>query len=263
MSEIGLTVYGPEVGKSGLTACLDDFIRRETGLEITERFLSIHSCASITSFYSLTGSTGGKHWPIVLDLFDARPAFVTIWAGPNALERLRKIKGNTQPAHAAVGTVRSRFYCDNPVTNLIHVSDSPDIMELEIAILRRRLVGNDQEGWASLNSGSVSHSSLRVLLAVLGDHDSYDAHCVAGDDTAVKQALWALAHAETLSVGRALSATLQSYLAGEQNSVDTLIRSGDDVSAWDRLLLQSGLHAMCHWSSLRMQSSISLCGGAA
>ncbi|WP_080685965.1 nucleoside-diphosphate kinase [Rhizobium leguminosarum] len=257
MSEVGLTVYGPEVGKSGLTDCIDEFIRRETGLEITERFLAIHSCASITSFYSLTGSTGGKHWPIVLDLFDARPAFATIWRGPNALERLRKLKGNTQPAHAAVGTVRSRFYCDNPVTNLIHVSDSPNIMDLELAILRRRVVGPDQYGWASLNSGSVSHSSLRVLLAVLGDHDSYDAHCVAGDDTAVKQALWALDRAEMLSVGCGLSATLQAYFAGEQNSVDTLLRRGDDVSAWDRLLLEAGLHAMCHWSSFRMRPSAS------
>lgn len=253
MSETGLTVYGPEVGKSGLTASLDEFIRSETGLEIAERFLSIHSRVSIESFYSLTGSTGGKHWPLVLDLFDTRPAYATIWSGPNALQHLQRLKGNTQPARAAVGTIRSRFFCDNAVTNLIHVSDSLNIMDLELDILRRRHVGGNQDGWASLSSGFVSHSSLRVLLAILGGHDGYDMHCVCGDDTAVTNALWAIDRAEALAAGRSLSVTLQAYFAGEQNSVDDLIKSGsgNGISAWDRLLLQAGLHAMGHWLSLR------------
>ncbi|TJV59757.1 MAG: nucleoside-diphosphate kinase, partial [Mesorhizobium sp.] len=73
MSSTALIVYGPEVARSGLTSLLDEFIRRRTGLELSERFFSIHSRKSIDAFYTLTCSTGGKHWPLVLDLFDMRP----------------------------------------------------------------------------------------------------------------------------------------------------------------------------------------------
>lgn len=256
-----LTVYGPEVGKSGLTASLDAFVRQETGLEIIERFFSIHSRASIEAFYSLTGSTSGAHWPLVLDLFDMRPACVTIWQGADALSKLQRIKGNTQPTKAAAGTIRSRFYCDNPVTNLIHVSDSQSIMKRELQILEANYFGTDDEGWENLASGQMSHSAMRVLLAVLGDDVAFDPTALNGNDSAVGNTLWALERVERLTRNTEAEAGVHAYLAGEPNSVERLIGGRFHVCAWDYLLLRAGLHAVENWKLLRRSLGHTCFGG--
>ncbi|RWX74839.1 nucleoside-diphosphate kinase [Neorhizobium lilium] len=249
MSSDGLTVYGPEVGMSGLSASLDDFIRRETGLEIARRFFSIHSRASIASFYSLTGSTGGKHWRLVLDLFDMRPACATIWSGPNALERLQKLKGNTQPARAPRDTVRGRFFCDNPVTNLIHVSDDKEIMEAELKILRQQMAGDVDTGWLAAASGRISHSSFRVLLDVLGDDRSASASDGEKDGDALEHARFCYRRAYLLAK-KTDTPAIQDYFRGEAGGLEALLRRGPVLSAWDRLILEAGLFSMPLWSAL-------------
>ncbi|MEX2745620.1 nucleoside-diphosphate kinase [Rhizobium mongolense] len=246
MSDLGLTVYGPEVARSGLTAHLDDFIHQQRRLEIVERFFSVHSRASINAFYSLTGSTGGMHWPLVLDLFDMRPACTTIWSGPDALSSLQKLKGNTQPAKAAPGTMRSRFYCDNPVTNLIHVSDSENIMAEELVILRNQSTGKVDEGWRRLNVGQTSHSSLLVLLRLLGATFIETSGC----DCARTNAIRALEQARSLATANGIREPVEDYLAGHQGGLDQLLVRFGNISAWDHLILQAGLFAMPVWSSV-------------
>lgn len=152
MASVGLTVYGPEVARSGLTSKLDQFITREGRLEPGKRFFAVHSRSSIEAFYSLTGSTHAKHWPLVLDLFDMRPVCATLWIGDEALSYLQNLKGKAQPAQSAKGTIRSRFYCDNPVTNLVHVSDSESMMREELRILRAHSTGTGEASWKALNS---------------------------------------------------------------------------------------------------------------
>ncbi|CAH2394099.1 nucleoside-diphosphate kinase [Mesorhizobium ventifaucium] len=263
MSSLGLTVYGPEVAKSGLTAALDDFIRRKTELEIEERSFAVHSRTSIEAFYSLTGSTGGKHWPLVLDLFDMRPVCATLWIGDSALSSLQYLKGKTQPAQAAKGTIRSRFYCDNPVTNLVHVSDSESLMDEELRILRAHSTGTGDTSWRALNSGRISHSSFRVLLTSLGNTQAPQSDiCNSGDD-AVANARAAFEQAEALAVSCGMLETVQGFLAGDFASLEYLLNRVGGLSAWDRLLLEAGLFAMPYWNSLINDSPALLTGEGA
>jgi len=250
MASVGLTVYGPEVARSGLTSELDQFIAREGRLEPDNRFFAVHSRSSIEAFYSLAGSTHAKHWPLVLDLFDMRPVCATLWIGDEALSYLQSLKGKAQPAQSAKGTIRSRFYCDNPVTNLVHVSDSESLMREELRILRAHSTGTGEASWKALNSGRISHSSFRVLLTSLGNtsaphSDIYD----IGDD-AVANARAAFEQAEALAVGCGMLETVQGFLAGDVASLKDLLNRVGGLSAWDRLLLEAGLLAMPCWNSL-------------
>ncbi|CDZ68246.1 Hypothetical protein NGAL_HAMBI2605_65310 [Neorhizobium galegae bv. orientalis] len=246
MTSLGLTVYGPEVARSGLTARLDDFIREATDLQIEERFFSIHSHSSIEAFYSLTGSCGGKHWPLVLDLFDLRPGCATIWRGPNALEVLQKLKGNTQPALAAAGTVRSRFQCDNPVTNLIHVSDSERIMADELEILRAQSTGEIDQCWLELDTGYTTHSSLLLLLRLLGAPINEAQGC----DSARAHAMGAFEQLHSVASGSEIAKPVEEYLLGRQSGLASLLTKFGRVSAWDDLILRSGLYSMPVWQSI-------------
>lgn len=63
--------------------------------------------------------------------------------GNNAIACLRKIAGNTEPLSALPGTLRGDYSTDSyeiadaterPVQNLVHVSDSPEASQREIAI---------------------------------------------------------------------------------------------------------------------------------
>ncbi|RDJ01985.1 nucleoside-diphosphate kinase [Rhizobium grahamii] len=242
-ASVGLTVYGPEVARSGLTASLDNFIRLKSGLKIDERSFSIHGRNSIEQFYSLTKSTSGTHWPIVVDLFDMRPVCVTIWKGHDALHLLQDLKGNSHPAKAAAGTVRSLFYCDNAASNLIHVSDSAEIMEAELAILRSRSSREMDTVWSSLDCGRVTHSSLRILLEILGEQ--LLPTLFNGD--ALANARFCANRARLLAARSTLLGSVEQYLAGQSEGLDELLEHAGMLSGWDRLILSAGLLAMPAW----------------
>lgn len=250
MASSALIVYGPEVARSGLTASLDEFISRRTGLERAQRLFSIHSRRSIDAFYSLTGSTGGKHWPLVQELFDLRPVCATIWSGPNALYLSQELKGSTQPAQAASGTVRSLFFCDNPVTNLIHVSDSQEILQAELRILRRQFMGDDEAGWNSLDCGYIAHSSFQVLLKVLGDRGSESALSTRSDGSAFAHASFCYARALLLAPKTGLTRAVQLYLHGDRAGLEGIFQYASLLSSWDRLILEAGLFSMPLWNRL-------------
>lgn len=250
MASSALIVYGPEVARSGLTCLLDDFIRQRTGLELAERFFSLHSRGSIDAFYSLTGSTGGRHWPLVLDLFDMRPVCVTMWSGPNALPLSQELKGNSQPAQARSGTVRSFFFCDNPVTNLVHVSDSDEIMKAELGILRARFMGEEVAAWNSLNTGCIAHSSFQVLLKVLCGKGGTRRLESWSDGSAVAHARFCYRKAVLLALKSGLTSTVQDYLRGDRAGLEGLIRHASLLSSWDRLILEAGLFSMPLWNCL-------------
>lgn len=250
MSSLGMTVYGPEVARSGLTDDLDAFIGQTTHLKRAERFFCVHSSASITDFYALTGSTHGKHWPVVVDLFDLRPVCATLWIGENALSTLQGLKGKTHPAQAAPGTVRSRFYCDNPVTNLIHVSDSDDIMKAELTILRRQFSGETETAWRALASDHMSHSSFRVLLGMLGQKPIPPLAMHDQNDGALVNARFCYEQITLLASKCAMLGPVQQYLQGQCAGLDALLQAFHPVSAWNRILLEAGLFAMPVWAKV-------------
>ena len=64
------------------------------------------------------------------------PIFVSVLEGENAILKNREIMGATDPAKAAVGTIRKDFGRDVE-QNAVHGSDGPDTAAIEIAFFFR------------------------------------------------------------------------------------------------------------------------------
>jgi len=69
------------------------------------------------------------------------PIIAFVVQGPNAVEMVRKIIGNTMPSKADIGSIRGDYSIDSPVTatlekrtvqNLIHASGNRDEAEFEV-----------------------------------------------------------------------------------------------------------------------------------
>jgi nucleoside-diphosphate kinase len=90
----------------------------------------------------LTRATAERHYavhrdkPFFKDLVDyitSTPIVAAVFTGDNAIARIRKIMGATNPAKADPGTIRKDFGLDVQ-RNSTHASDSPENGEIEIAI---------------------------------------------------------------------------------------------------------------------------------
>jgi nucleoside diphosphate kinase len=248
------TVYGPEVIVSGLVPPLDAFIVASIGLEVTRRFLAVHDAASITEFYSLTGSTSGLHWPLVVDLFEARACLVSIWTGVAALPLLQALKGATQPCVAKPGTVRAGFWCDNPVANLLHVGDNDEIAREELRILESRWVGDTVAGpfddrsriaEQPLNSGLYHFANAISNHAPGGSPLAQIERDRDAGRTAANLINYLLDTSECVS--GPLQRLIYAFLAGDGEFVRSNLSSLGHVSAWERLMIDSAIHSNPLW----------------
>jgi nucleoside-diphosphate kinase len=65
------------------------------------------------------------------------PIVAAVFEGENAVERIRKIVGDTDPAKAALGTIRREFGLDIR-RNSTHASDSVENAEKEIELFFKK-----------------------------------------------------------------------------------------------------------------------------
>ena len=133
-------VYSPDTFASNIEGNLDHFIARNTGLVPLQRYWFQHSKRSIEEFYIENIGKTAPNWHLVSQLFLSGPALLTLWHGENAIEKTAKIKGKSHPAIAQANTIRSGFWIDNPVCNLVHVSD-----DIEQAMRELRIIGRLDE----------------------------------------------------------------------------------------------------------------------
>lgn len=254
-SSRAVTVFSPEVLLSGLLPHLERFLADATGLRHSRRFLVQHDADSITAFYGLSGATSGRHWPLVVDLFEGRLACVTEWEGQDALTQLQGLKGATQPALAAPDTLRGRFWCDNPVCNLVHVSDDPETMAAEARVLQARFVGPLEPGALPRTKPRPRHSALLELNRLLqarhranGDlRGSVATPPVEGlaRDAAEAAVTWL---SNLGAQGPAdLGELIQSFFEGDPRFLPLARRLLGRFSAWEALVLECGLHAAPLW----------------
>ena len=90
-------------------------------------------------FYSIIKFMTGL-WPPDVHGEDVRaegkvPCLALIYAGPDAVRKIREILGPTDPGKAAPGTVRKEFGT-NVMINAAHASDSPENAAREMGIIR-------------------------------------------------------------------------------------------------------------------------------
>ncbi len=68
----------------------------------------------------------------LVDYIISTPIIAAVFEGDNAIERIRKLMGATDPAKADAGTIRKDYGLDIQ-RNATHASDSPENGEIEIA----------------------------------------------------------------------------------------------------------------------------------
>jgi nucleoside-diphosphate kinase len=69
----------------------------------------------------------------LVDFITSGPVFAMVWEGPDAVRNARTLIGKTNPAEAAVGTIRGD-YALIVDSNIVHGSDSPESAQREIGL---------------------------------------------------------------------------------------------------------------------------------
>lgn len=76
---------------------------------------------------------GKPFFPALVDFITSSPIIAAVVEGKNAVEVVRRMMGETDPLHAAPGTIRGDFGLDIG-RNLIHGSDSEGNAQEEISL---------------------------------------------------------------------------------------------------------------------------------
>jgi nucleoside diphosphate kinase len=132
---LGLVILSPDCARSGLLTAIEQELAVRSGCVPVFRRAFRHDDGSIRSFYPHTWERDPLLASLVRDLFISSSSWIVLYEGDDAPTRLRTLKGASHPAFAEPATVRARYWCDNSVCNLIHVSDDADEIERELSVL--------------------------------------------------------------------------------------------------------------------------------
>lgn len=79
----------------------------------------------------------------LVDFMKSGPVFAMVIEGPNAIQVVRKIRGNTEPLRADLGTITGDYSFDSsafanaqdrPIRNLVHASGNKEEAEFEVGL---------------------------------------------------------------------------------------------------------------------------------
>jgi nucleoside-diphosphate kinase len=129
------TILKPDTVKSGNTGLIIDRLLKE-GFTIRAAKLLHLSKSQAEGFYYVH-----KERPFFNDLvkfMTEGPVMVMVLEAENAIEKLRKVMGATDPAKADAGTIR-KLFATNIERNAIHGSDGPDTAAYEIGYFFNKL----------------------------------------------------------------------------------------------------------------------------
>lgn len=105
---------------------------KEQGIDIIEKF-GAEDPAKIGSEV--------RQW--LVDFMSSGPVFAMVIEGPNAIQVVRKIRGNTEPMRAELGTITGDYSFDSsafanaqgrPIKNLVHASGNAEEAEFEVGL---------------------------------------------------------------------------------------------------------------------------------
>jgi nucleoside-diphosphate kinase len=128
-TERTLSIIKPDATRRNLTGKINAKFE-EAGLRIIAQKRMKLSRASAEGFYAVH-----KARPFFNDLcafMVSGPVVVQVLEGENAVARNREIMGATNPANAAIGTIRKEF-AESIEANSVHGSDSLENAKTEIA----------------------------------------------------------------------------------------------------------------------------------
>ena len=123
------SILKPDATERNLTGAINAMIEK-AGLRIIAQKRMHISRAQAEKFYAVH-----KDRPFFRDLVEfmtSGPVVVQVLEGENAIVKYREVMGATDPATAAVGTIR-KTHAKSIGENSVHGSDAPDTAVREIA----------------------------------------------------------------------------------------------------------------------------------
>lgn len=128
--ERSLVLIKPDAMERGLSGTILGRLEKE-GLKLTALRMIHMDKALAERHYAIH-----RDKPFFKDLVEyitSTPIVASVFEGEDAVERIRKAMGATEPAKAEAGTIRSEFGLDVQ-RNSTHASDSPENAEKEIKL---------------------------------------------------------------------------------------------------------------------------------
>ena len=129
------TILKPDTVKSGNSGLIIDRILKE-GFRIRGMKLLHLTRAQAEGFYYV--HKGRPFFSSLVTFMSEAPCVVMVLEAENAIEKLRKVMGATDPAKADAGTIRKQF-ASNIERNAIHGSDAPETAAYEIGYFFNQL----------------------------------------------------------------------------------------------------------------------------
>lgn len=129
------TILKPDTVKAGNAGRIIDRLIKE-GFRIQAMKLIHLTKAQAEGFYYVHKER--PFFSSLVEFMSEGPIVPMVLEADNAIEKLRKVMGATDPAKADPGTIRKEF-ATNIERNAIHGSDGPDTAAFEIAYFFNRL----------------------------------------------------------------------------------------------------------------------------
>ena len=129
------TILKPDTVKAGNAGLIIDRLLKE-GFRIRAMKLVHLTKAQAEGFYYVHKER--PFFSSLVEFMSEGPIVPMVLEADNAIEKLRKVMGATDPAKADAGTIRKQF-ATNIERNAIHGSDGPDTAAYEIAYFFNRL----------------------------------------------------------------------------------------------------------------------------
>ena len=268
--DLGLVVFSPDAVRSQLIGSLEREIASLTGCVPVFRRWFCHTPASIEAFYRNSIPNNTPHWHLVSALFNSGPSLAVIWRGEDAISKLDSVKGSSHPAEAASPSIRSRYWCDNPVMNLIHVSDDQETAINEIGIIQTcagelnitdqalKCLPNDD----TITVPRVEHSGVLVFLRVVRSLVEAYTNIRLGTielpqngSAKLCQSMAQTKLKEYADVYPSISNGIQLFLEGSSDTIHHL-ESLIPLTPWDKLAISCGIVARKQWNRSSLWETI-------
>jgi nucleoside diphosphate kinase len=266
--KVALLVFLPDAIESQLVASIEQWLRQQTSCVPIACQWFTHDEETLARFYADVVDQAPKDgWRLVTSVFSAGPSLATLWFGDGAIQSIRNVKGATHPARCAGSTVRGRFWCDNAVANLVHVSDDAAEVARELGVLRSvepdlfagPLSTRGLAPFRDPGPPTPRHSGILTLCSVVTALLEQQGSALprldlpdGGDarETMARAEAWLRETRASTPPG--IAAAVESYLDGTAQPSDFLraLRGAAPVSRWQELILRCGILSRPEWLEL-------------
>ena len=124
-----LSIIKPDATRRGLTGAVNALLE-QAGLRVVAQRRMRLTRAQAEAFYAVHKAR--PFFAGLCDFMTSGPVVVQVLEGEGAVALNREVMGATDPAKAALGTIR-KLYAESIEANSVHGSDSPDNAAREIA----------------------------------------------------------------------------------------------------------------------------------